>query len=123
MADTFTLTAEHIKLVGALYARDDNSECEVGAPEFDGKRPYGNSSHLIDIVELLHGQEAVTDGDGSMSEEAISEEHLEEAKRLHAEIGKAFAVVWNVLVAGGALDGIEPSEYAHSYQRGGWYRA
>lgn len=121
MPSTFDLTEEHLKLLAVMIPRDDLSETEAGAPEFDGKRPYGNSDHIMDIVELLHGPEAVTDSDGDMSNEAISAEHRAEAKKLHAEMATAFAVVWSVLAAGD-FGGIEPSTY-ESTRYGQWHRA
>ena len=59
MGTTFTLTDQHLQLLAHMTPRDGLSETEAGAPEFDGKRPYGNSEHLADIVEILHGPEAI----------------------------------------------------------------
>jgi hypothetical protein len=120
MTAPFTLTDQHLQLLARMYPRDDLSETEAGAPEFDGKRPYGNSDHLADIVEILHGPEAVTGPDGYISHDAISAEHLAEAKRLHAETATAFAVVWSVLTTSD-FGGIEPGTY-HSPRYGHWQR-
>lgn len=46
---TFTITADHLTLLRASEWRE--SDCEFGAPEMDGKRPYGNSSVESDLAE------------------------------------------------------------------------
>jgi hypothetical protein len=51
MKKTFTITKEHIKLLH--NARVSWNDMEHGAPSIDPKRPYGNSSVAIDIIELL----------------------------------------------------------------------
>jgi hypothetical protein len=48
---TFTVLPEHIKLLKAAELRWDDSE--FGAPGIDSKRPYGNSSVIFDIAEIL----------------------------------------------------------------------
>lgn len=44
-------TRDHLTLLNAANWRE--SEVEFGAPEMDGKRPYGNGDVLGDLVELL----------------------------------------------------------------------
>lgn len=44
-------TEDHITLLRRAYWR--MSEVEFGAPEIDGKRPYGNSDVEGDLEELL----------------------------------------------------------------------
>lgn len=51
MTDTFEITNDHITLLQA--AEWEYSDCEFGAPAMNPKRPYGNSSVLLDLAELL----------------------------------------------------------------------
>jgi hypothetical protein len=44
-------TRDHLALLSSAYWR--MSEMEYGAPEIDGKRPYGNSSVEEDLAEIL----------------------------------------------------------------------
>lgn len=44
-------TVDHLTLLARSYW--DMSECEFGAPEMDGKRPYGNGDVEDDLAELL----------------------------------------------------------------------
>lgn len=46
-----TITRDHLTLLANANWR--MSDCEYGAPEIDGKRPYGNSSVESDLEELL----------------------------------------------------------------------
>lgn len=46
---TFTLTEDHIKLMSRAYISWNDGEC--GAPGVDTKRPYGNSSVIMDVYE------------------------------------------------------------------------
>ena len=48
----FTVTEEHLKLLGRLNIRFEEY-VEYGAPAVDPKRPYGNSSVDQDIYEIL----------------------------------------------------------------------
>lgn len=47
----FVLTSDHVKLLKAAEWRW--ADYETGAPEIDGKRPYGNSYVAGDIAEIL----------------------------------------------------------------------
>ena len=47
----FEVTEDHIKLLKGMYIGWD--DCEFGAPAVDPKRPYGNSSVIADIAEIL----------------------------------------------------------------------
>lgn len=51
MTDTFEITHDHITLLQA--AEWEYNDCEFGAPAIDPKRPYGNSSVELDLVERL----------------------------------------------------------------------
>jgi hypothetical protein len=46
-----TITRDHLTLLAHAHWR--MSDCEYGAPEMDGKRPYGNSGVEDDLAELL----------------------------------------------------------------------
>lgn len=50
--ETFTLTADHLKLVRAMYFNYD-PDTEHGAPEVNPKRPYGNSDVYDDMRDIL----------------------------------------------------------------------
>lgn len=47
----FEVLPEHIKLLKRAHIHWEN--CEFGAPAIDCKRPYGNSSVIQDIAEIL----------------------------------------------------------------------
>jgi hypothetical protein len=49
--ETFEFLPEHLTLL--RHANLEWSDCEFGAPAIDPKRPYGNSSVVGDIVEIL----------------------------------------------------------------------
>jgi hypothetical protein len=74
----FTITEDHLKLLRRAYV--GWQDCEFGAPEIDPKRPYGNSSVLLDIAEIL-GVELADMGD----EECIPLELEEYFHKLHRE--------------------------------------
>lgn len=49
---TFEIKKEHLRLLKRMcWGWQD---CEYGAPEVSPKRPYGNSSVLEDIKEIVH---------------------------------------------------------------------
>jgi hypothetical protein len=73
---TFTITPEHIKLLKNASVRWD--DCEFGAPAIDCKRPYGNSSVILDMVEIL-----------GYSPGSYPEEHL---RRIHKETEQALQI-------------------------------
>lgn len=51
----FTLTEDHVKLVGEIYWRWSEDAYE-GAVTQDIKRPYGNSDVAGDVYEAIHGE-------------------------------------------------------------------
>jgi hypothetical protein len=69
------ITAAHIKLLKELMW--EMSDVEYGAPCVDPKRPYGNSSVAFDIAEILGWK---------IEEEGITDEQIEEAAAIHAEL-------------------------------------
>ncbi len=50
----FEVKLEHLKLLKRAYVRWE--DCEFGAPSIDCKRPYGNSSVVEDMFEILYGE-------------------------------------------------------------------
>lgn len=51
---TFTVTRDHIKLVrGLIIEWNENTDCALGVPSADGKRPYGNSNVPEDVAEII----------------------------------------------------------------------
>lgn len=50
-AETFEVTAEHIRLLRSAYV--EWQDCETGAPAIDPKRPYGNSDVAGDVNDIL----------------------------------------------------------------------
>lgn len=62
----FTITQQHIFLLQSACLRWD--DCEFGAPGIDPKRPYGNSSALRDIAEILNIQPEGEDGEFSLAQ-------------------------------------------------------
>ncbi len=87
-AQEFMVTDQHLTLLRHAYVRWE--DIEFGAPAIDGKRPYGNSDVLGDIVEILFAEEARSrnpDMDEQDAYEAWQQRHEEELVRLHAETG------------------------------------
>ena len=79
----FELTPDHITLLRAAYVSWD--DCEFGAPAIDPKRPYGNSSVVIDIAEML----GIAPDDG----ETYSNATTDRLTTLHRETQTALQVV------------------------------
>ncbi len=78
----FTLKPEHIKLLRRAYIR--TSEYETGAPEIDGKRPYGNSYVAGDVAEILGIK---------VGEDGLTDEQARELLDLHYETTTALQVI------------------------------
>jgi hypothetical protein len=76
----FEVTETHLKLL--RLANVCWSEVEFGAPEINGKRPYGNSNVLADVAEVIRPDIAVGDPDLIYD---YAEEHEDELARLHVE--------------------------------------
>lgn len=120
----FMLTQDHLDLLSHLVTTGGLSERFPGAPEFDGKRPYGNEDHLADIVEIVYGPPGgETSEDRHITAEVRQALQTTHAEQLHGEIATAFAVVWAVLTRSGILDNVEPGLYDQSDHRVGWQRA
>jgi hypothetical protein len=96
-AKTFTVTDHHLKLLRAACVRWEYTE--FGAPAIDGKRPYGNSSVLVDIVQELFPERAIernVDMDEWDAYSAYADAHEDELVRLHAETGIALQIALSV---------------------------
>lgn len=74
-AQVFTLTDEHLTLLRATYIGWD--DCEFGAPAIDCKRPYGNSSVVEDMAELLGVAFDPDDGVNKIDAERLTQLHRE----------------------------------------------
>ena len=108
----FTMTKEHLKLFRRMYVGWD--DCEFGAPEIDPKRPYGNSSVLEDIHEILTGESI---GCTDSKRDDLTDEESQHYSKLHQEMQGALQVA---LATGTFKTGeYEASEYSNDWQRVG----
>jgi hypothetical protein len=80
MNKQFKVTDAHLKLAQRMYVRWE--DCEFGAPSIDCKRPYGNSSVVSDILEIL----------GFPIPEEVPESLSDYATNLHAEMETALQI-------------------------------
>lgn len=83
----FEITDIHLKLLRLASIRW--SEVEFGAPEIDGKRPYGNSNVLADVAAVVRPDIAASDPDLIYD---YAEEHEAELSRLHVETAFALQI-------------------------------
>ncbi len=79
----FTLTADHVKLLNAMFVGWD--DCESGAPAVDPKRPYGNSYVPGDVRRIL--------GWSTPSGDDYDEEADRRAYAIHRETELALQIV------------------------------
>lgn len=84
---TFELKVEHIKLLRRAYISWE--DCEFGAPAIDCKRPYGNSSVISDIAEILGEEPKYCPHCGEPLEELDKERYTE----LHTETQTALQII------------------------------
>lgn len=92
--ETFRLTEQHIRLLGAMYAGFDDGAYD-GAPAIGIKRPYGNSDVVGDVAEILGFDdyaEAVQRGEDGTQE---FEDATKELMKVHRETGTALQIVLN----------------------------
>jgi hypothetical protein len=84
----FELTKNHIKLLRNMYF-DYDDYTETGAPYADPKRPYGNSSVVYDVYEIIFEKrwEATDD------EDEMDDELQDELMQLHYETATALQIV------------------------------
>lgn len=108
--ERFTLTSQHVTLLRAANVRW--GEMEWGAPEIDGKRPYGNGNIHEDIAALLSESHACQ----SCGDSNLSDGDRARLFALHRETETALQVV---LSAGS----FEPGEYVCERYGRNWRRA
>lgn len=82
----FEMKEEHLKLLQTMYVSWENGY--DGAPAIDIKRPYGNSSVVYDVYEILHGRRWDYDEDDEMPESVY-----EEMLQWHIETQYALQIV------------------------------
>jgi hypothetical protein len=83
MSDRFTLTDDHLSLLGRAYVRWE--DCETGAPAIDCKRPYGNSNVAGDVARIL--------GWTVDEDEGLTDDQHDRALALHRETLTALQIV------------------------------
>lgn len=74
----FTITESHQKLLSRCHV--GWNDCEFGAASINPKRPYGNSSVLEDMAEILGIGSSDSDGELQLTEaeeETLSQLHTE----------------------------------------------
>jgi hypothetical protein len=105
---TFTLTDEHLTLLRRANVRW--GEMEWGAPEIDGKRPYGNGNLKDDVAGIL-GWELV-DAEGGPK---LTMAQANRALELHRETETALQIV----LATGSFEAgdYEASKYGRDWRR------
>src|SRR5215472_11703040 len=95
-SSVFTVTEDHLKLLRQAHVVWEYTE--FGAPAIDGKRPYGNSDVLDDIIGILEIDGDIYDGD---PEDREVKPHVKERlNQLHAETG----VVLQIALATGRFE-------------------
>lgn len=99
MAQEFTLTEDHVKLLRRFYVAWCHDE--YGAPEIDPKRPYGNSDVDDDIAEILGIQPESGNGHGDRQLSPGQRDHV---RRIHLETQTALQIVLRT-------GSMEPGEY------------
>ena len=75
---TFTLTEDHIKLLGAMFIEFDV------APLVDQKKPYGDSNIEDNVYEVLTGE---------FPDNGVTKEWMKKAQKLHRETQYALQIV------------------------------
>lgn len=83
----FTLMAEHLKLLSRMNVTW--WDAEFGAPGIDPKRPYGNSSVIEDMAEILGFEGKTCPHCG----ELLEEQDEERINNLHKEMEVALQVI------------------------------
>ena len=104
----FTVTEQHLALLRRTYVTWEY--VEFGAPAIDGKRPYGNSDVLGDIIDILGEAPEQVD----LLEDWV-EENQERLAKIHGEVG----IVLQIVLATGRF---EPGDYvkAEKYDATSW---
>src|SRR5689334_21410868 len=84
---TFTVTEQHLKLMRRFQVGWQH--CQTGAPEIDPKRPYGRSSVLEDIHEILTGESI---GCPESKHENLTDSEIDQYEKLHRETETALQI-------------------------------
>ena len=103
----FVLKPEHILLLQRMYIFNGY----LGSPVVNQKRPYGNSSILEDVAEIV-GIEMIEDDDG---EKHFPKGTREKCLALHRETAQALQVCL-------AAQSFEPGEYVADDYMENWKR-
>ena len=91
MTIKFVVTEDHLKLLKHFWIDWDNTE--FGAPAVDPKRPYGNSSVISDIAEILGWMDSDWwDGD----QDIPSEWHVN-GNKIHKEMQTVLQILVSTL--------------------------
>ena len=84
---TFSVTRDHIKLVrGLIIEWNDNTDCDLGVPSANGKRPYGNSDVPEDVAEIIKL-------DFVDEEKGLNKEQEKYCIKLHKDMGTVLQIV------------------------------
>ena len=85
---TFEVTDDHLILARRFYV--GWNEGEFGAPTIDCKRPYGNSSVLNDIHEILTGESI---GMIDSKRDELTEEEKQQYDKIHLEMETVLQII------------------------------
>jgi hypothetical protein len=88
MKTKFTVTEQHLKLLRRFQV--GWQDCEMGAPEIDPKRPYGNSDVTNDIHEILTGE---TIGHRDSKRDSLTDVEEDRYKLLHNDTENVLQIV------------------------------
>lgn len=102
----FKVTEDHIKLCKQTYV--SWWDCEFGAPAIDCKRPYGNSSVIRDIANIL-GWEYDDD------EYDLPDELYDRCNAIHQEMEKVLEILLH-----NSDKGLRTGEYQKPLYGGKW---
>jgi len=105
----FTVTEQHLKLLKKMNVGWDN--CEFGAPCINPKRPYGNSSVLVNMADILE-MDLFKDEYG---EKYITENQENELTCLHRDMETVLQIVL-------ATETFEAGDYHASDYSRNWTR-
>lgn len=85
----FTVNEEHLELIREF--RVGWCDDEFGAPQIDPKRPYGDSSVLLNIHEILTGEDV---GMVGSKRDELTEEEEEKYNKLHRETETVLQIIF-----------------------------
>ncbi len=89
-ATKFTMNTQHLTLLRNAYVSWQGFGNEIGAPEIDVKRPYGNKSVLSDIHWLLTGERV---GIVGSKRKRLSKREEKKYLKLHQETEIALQII------------------------------